>query len=51
LILLDEPTAGLSPLMAQLVAKQIRKLKGEGFTILLTEQNAWLALGSVTGLM
>jgi branched-chain amino acid transport system ATP-binding protein len=44
LILLDEPTAGLSPLMAQSVAKQIRKLKGEGFTILLTEQNAWLAL-------
>lgn len=44
LILLDEPTAGLSPLMAQLVAKQIRELKGEGFTILLTEQNVWLAL-------
>lgn len=44
LILLDEPTAGLAPLVAQLLAKQIRKLKGEGFTILLTEQNVWLAL-------
>jgi branched-chain amino acid transport system ATP-binding protein len=44
LILLDEPTAGLSPLMAQMLAKQIQKLKEEGFTILLTEQNVWLAL-------
>ncbi len=44
LILLDEPTSGLAPLVAQLLAKQIRKLKEEGLSILLTEQNVWLAL-------
>jgi branched-chain amino acid transport system ATP-binding protein len=44
LILLDEPTAGLSPLMVQLLADQIEKLQGDGYTILLTEQNALLAL-------
>jgi branched-chain amino acid transport system ATP-binding protein len=43
-ILLDEPTAGLSPLMSQLLADQIGKLQEDGYTILLTEQNALLAL-------
>jgi branched-chain amino acid transport system ATP-binding protein len=44
LILLDEPTAGLAPLVAQLLGDQIRKLKEEGLTILLTEQNALFAM-------
>ncbi|MCP4669575.1 MAG: ABC transporter ATP-binding protein [Deltaproteobacteria bacterium] len=44
LILLDEPTAGLAPLIAQMLGEQILKLKQEGFSILLTEQNALLAM-------
>jgi branched-chain amino acid transport system ATP-binding protein len=43
-ILLDEPTAGLSPLISQLLADQIGKLQEDGYTVLLTEQNALLAL-------
>jgi len=43
-ILLDEPTAGLAPLIAQTLGDQIRKLKEEGLTILLAEQNALLAM-------
>ena len=44
LILLDEPTAGLAPLIAQTLGGQITKLKQEGLTLLLTEQNAALAM-------
>jgi branched-chain amino acid transport system ATP-binding protein len=44
LILLDEPTAGLAPLVAQMLADQIKTLRNEGLTILLTEQNALLAM-------
>ena len=44
LILLDEPTAGLAPLIAQMLGRQITKLKEEGLTLLLTEQNAALAM-------
>jgi len=43
-ILLDEPTAGLAPLIAQSLGDQIRSLKQEGLTILLAEQNALLAM-------
>jgi branched-chain amino acid transport system ATP-binding protein len=43
LILMDEPSEGLAPLMVQEVAGVIRDLKGEGLAILLVEQN--LALG------
>jgi branched-chain amino acid transport system ATP-binding protein len=45
LVLLDEPTAGLAPLVAQHLADQISSLKQEGLSILLTEQNALLAMG------
>ena len=44
LILLDEPTAGLAPVIARVLADQIRQLKGEGYTLLLAEQNALLAM-------
>ena len=44
LLLLDEPTAGLSPLVVKMLAEQIRHLKAEGETILLAEQNADFAL-------
>ncbi len=45
LVLLDEPTAGLAPLVAQHLGDQISSLKREGLSILLTEQNALLAMG------
>jgi branched-chain amino acid transport system ATP-binding protein len=45
LLLLDEPSMGLSPVMVELVGATIRKLKEDGLTILLVEQNAALALG------
>jgi len=44
LVLLDEPTAGLAPLIAQMLGNQIGNLKAEGLTILLAEQNALLAM-------
>ena len=43
-ILLDEPTAGLAPVIAQSLGDQIGRLKKEGLTILLAEQNALLAM-------
>lgn len=45
LVLLDEPTAGLAPLVAQHLGDQISSLKQEGLSLLLTEQNALLAMG------
>ena len=39
LLLLDEPTEGLAPVIIQQIGATIRRLKGEGFTILLVEQN------------
>src|SRR6187401_3407449 len=39
LLLLDEPTEGLAPVIVQQIGGMIRQLKGRGFTILLVEQN------------
>ena len=39
LLLLDEPTEGLAPVIIQQIGKTIRALKTQGFTILLVEQN------------
>ena len=39
LLLLDEPTEGLAPVIIQQIGKTIRSLKEQGFTILLVEQN------------
>jgi branched-chain amino acid transport system ATP-binding protein len=39
LLLLDEPTEGLAPVIIQQIGHTIRKLKDSGFTILLVEQN------------
>lgn len=44
LLLLDEPTEGLSPLVVKELEKQIRVLKEEGMTILLSEQNSRVTL-------
>jgi branched-chain amino acid transport system ATP-binding protein len=43
LLLLDEPSEGLAPLVVQRMAEQIRCLKREGMTILLSEQNLHFA--------
>jgi branched-chain amino acid transport system ATP-binding protein len=39
LLLLDEPTEGLAPVIVQQIGRTIQRLKREGFTILLVEQN------------
>src|SRR5262245_24671485 len=39
LLLLDEPTEGLAPVLVQQIGATIRRLKDDGFTILLVEQN------------
>jgi branched-chain amino acid transport system ATP-binding protein len=39
LLLLDEPTEGLAPVIIQQIGNTIRALKAQGFTILLVEQN------------
>ncbi len=38
-LLLDEPTEGLAPVIVQQIGRTIARLKNEGFTILLVEQN------------
>ncbi len=44
LLLLDEPSLGLSPILVMEIAKIIKDIHAEGRTILLVEQNARLAL-------
>lgn len=44
LLLLDEPTEGLAPLIVRDLEEQILKLKGAGISILLSEQNVKSAL-------
>jgi ABC-type branched-subunit amino acid transport system ATPase component len=39
LLIMDEPTEGLAPVIVQQIGNTIRRLKQEGFTILLVEQN------------
>jgi branched-chain amino acid transport system ATP-binding protein len=39
LLLLDEPTEGLAPVIVQQIGRTISRLKQQGFTILLVEQN------------
>jgi branched-chain amino acid transport system ATP-binding protein len=44
LMMLDEPSMGLSPIMMQRIMSTVRELKAQGTTILLVEQNAQAAL-------
>jgi branched-chain amino acid transport system ATP-binding protein len=45
LLLLDEPSMGLAPILVDQILNVILQLKGEGLTLLLVEQNAVAALG------
>jgi len=44
IILLDEPMEGLAPLIARNVEDVVRRIRAEGNTILLVEQNAQVAM-------
>jgi branched-chain amino acid transport system ATP-binding protein len=44
LLLLDEPSEGLAPMLVRQVAETIRQLRSQGMSILLVEQNLHLAL-------
>jgi branched-chain amino acid transport system ATP-binding protein len=44
MLLLDEPSMGLSPIMVEKIFEVVRAISGEGMTVLLVEQNARLAL-------
>ncbi|MEK7796524.1 MAG: ABC transporter ATP-binding protein, partial [Pseudomonadota bacterium] len=44
LLLLDEPSMGLAPMLVQKIFEIIRQIAAEGVTLLLVEQNAKLAL-------
>jgi branched-chain amino acid transport system ATP-binding protein len=39
LLLLDEPSAGLAPVMVQAIFEVVRKMRSEGYTVLIVEQN------------
>jgi branched-chain amino acid transport system ATP-binding protein len=39
MLLLDEPTEGLAPVIVQQIGRTIREIKARGFTVLLVEQN------------
>jgi branched-chain amino acid transport system ATP-binding protein len=43
-LILDEPSQGLAPVIVQEVMRTIGKMKAEGISVLLVEQNAFLAL-------
>ena len=45
ILLLDEPTEGLAPIIIQQIFEKLRDLKSDGLTILLVEQNLNFALG------
>jgi len=45
ILMLDEPTEGLAPIIIQQIFGKLKELKSEGLTILLVEQNLSFALG------
>jgi branched-chain amino acid transport system ATP-binding protein len=44
LLLLDEPSLGLAPIVVEKLAEIIKEIRVEGTTIVLVEQNAFIAL-------
>jgi branched-chain amino acid transport system ATP-binding protein len=47
LLLLDEPSAGLAPLVVEQVFDLIRRIRAEGFTVMIVEQNVQEVLDAV----
>jgi branched-chain amino acid transport system ATP-binding protein len=47
LLLMDEPSAGLAPLVVQQVFDLVRRIRGEGFTVLIVEQSVQQVLDLV----
>ncbi len=47
LLLLDEPSAGLAPVVVQSIFSLIQKIRSEGYTVLIVEQNVRQVLGVV----
>jgi len=45
LLLLDEPSAGLAPVMVQSIFEVVRRMSSEGYTVLIVEQNIRQVLG------
>ena len=46
ILLLDEPSMGLSPILTEQIFEIIREINGQGTTVLLVEQNALMALNA-----
>lgn len=46
LLLLDEPSEGLAPVVVEQMAEAVKRLKAEGLALLLSEQNLGFALGA-----
>jgi branched-chain amino acid transport system ATP-binding protein len=44
LLMFDEPSLGLAPMLVEQIGEIIREINGQGLTVLLVEQNAFLAL-------
>lgn len=44
LLVLDEPSMGLSPLLVEEIFEIIKRINSQGTTVLLVEQNAYMAL-------
>ena len=49
LLLLDEPSMGLSPILVEEIFNIIQEINSQGTSILLVEQNAQMALSVATG--
>jgi branched-chain amino acid transport system ATP-binding protein len=47
LLLMDEPSAGLAPLVVEQVFELVRRIREDGFTVLIVEQNVHQVLGLV----
>jgi branched-chain amino acid transport system ATP-binding protein len=48
ILLLDEPSMGLAPILVEQIFDAVRDINRQGTTILLVEQNAYMALGIAT---
>jgi branched-chain amino acid transport system ATP-binding protein len=44
MLILDEPSLGLAPLIVEMIFKTIKQINDEGVTVFIVEQNVWMAL-------